>query len=983
MRDSKPISNQTEITLNEYQARFATIIKSTEPWQSPDGSTIHDRQVILTDGTSRVVKVDGQMGVTLFHNGKTSGIDKDFSHETRLMEQLTQPKQPKQPLIVILRINEIILDPKINTRDVDSDIVVEYKDAISGYGDTWQDHWNELPRITESNHLWSGFHTINAARLVFGDRGKIKCVIEGKNERDAYFLATKTNTQHGRRRTNAEKEIAVLRWLEDEEMCQWTDGHIADQCRVSGRFVGKCRLRTVQSQPAKRKFINAKGEIEWMHTTRIGKTSTPPAITPAAESPKSTDLEYQQIYDYTVAKADKAIRTYEEKQESLGLSKLPWYGEGGFFYYAKAEFEKQEKQFGYAHYNMTINQLSELTKLWESVTNAIKHNANWIKAVVQEVERKAEIEEKAKLRKTLLDEIIKLQIHQVSPLLPEQYRDEWRESKAGLKAAYPLYFSYSNRNNLPIEKLTEMKRTLLRMKKDLQENGIAKFLSDDYKERAAAHGELTQAYHKAKNAFNAHPLAEHMEFDDFDQEVEFHLELEESLLSPDYTSGLEVKDLRRLKHLWDKIAKGLEHNVSWVQKILGEAEEGKERVEATEAAQASMDAAKESFLENREALGLAEVSWEDFEERAIKEFKRRSADTLRSPSDQLVWSRVTPPAKLCYLGSLWNRLKQLTIPPAQDWVAEYADEVKRGERFGEVVSLQGQAQEIWREDLRGYVYWDAFKEAIAANIGRKLGEPITAAASVEELTEHIELWERALEELKAPADWVTALKESDQANQKAVDSVTEQEAAQPSDTELQNERALCGGHIAAAEHDFEQLKQKYRLQADFQDFYVYACEYFEEERNLDLSRYTQDLRSITRIAELRDMWKTVVDDLGSEPDWIKDFVNRFKTTEMDDPAENSEQPTPLQIEPLGPADSTPPETNKPQMEVADQQPSFNFKDLGWGTKGNIRGLARSSKSLLEEDDLPDDFKAILSNLLNMIVDFAESDELLKKILERD
>ena len=671
MRDSKPISNQTEITLNEYQARFATIIKSTEPWQSPDGSTTHDRQVILTDGTSRVVKVDGQMCVTLFH--------KDFSHQTRLMKQLTQPKQPKQPLIVTLRINEIILDPKINTRDVDSDIVVEYKDAISGYGNTWQDHWNELPRITESNHLWSGFHTINAARLVFGDRGKVKCVIEGKNERDAYFLATKTNTQHGRRRTNAEKEIAVLRWLEDEEMCQWTDGHIADQCRVSGRFVGKCRLRTVQSQPTKRKFINAKGEIEWMHTTRIGKTPTPPAITPAAESPKSTDLEYQQTYDHTVAKADEAIRTYEEKQESLGLSKLPWYGEGGFFYYAKAEFEKQEKQFGYAHYNMTINQLSEWAKLWESVTNAIKHNANWVKAVVQEEERKAEIEEKAKLRKQLLGEIMKLQIHQVSPLLPEQYKDEWKERKDGLKAAYPLYFSYSNRNNLPIETLEEMKGTLLRMKKDLQENGIAKFLSDDYKEWAAAHGELTQAYQKAQDAFNAHSLADLMEFDDFEQEAEFWLELEEGLLSPDFVGGLEVKDIRRYKHLWDKIAKGLEQNVSWVQKILGEAEEGKERLAATETAQASMEAAKESFLENREVLGLAAVSWEDFEARAIKEFKRRSADTLLSPADQLVGSPTTPPAKMAYLASQWNRLKQLTVPPAQGWIIEYAQEIARSE----------------------------------------------------------------------------------------------------------------------------------------------------------------------------------------------------------------------------------------------------------------------------------------------------------------
>ena len=95
------------------------------------------------------------------------------------------------------------------------------------------------------------------------------------------------------------------------------------------------------------------------------------------------------------------------------------------------------------------------------------------------------------------------------------------------------------------------------------------------------------------------------------------------------------------------------------------------------------------------------------------------------------------------------------------------------------------------------------------------------------------------------------------------------------------------------------------------------------------------------------------------------------------------QNTELQIEPLGPSDATPPEGGNPQMEVAvdDERPSINFKNLGWGTKGNIRSLARSSKSLLEEEDLPDYFKAILSNLLNTIVDLAGSDELLKKILE--
>ena len=64
----------------------------------------------------------------------------------------------------------------------------------------------------------------------------------------------------------------------------------------------------------------------------------------------------------------------------------------GFFYYAQAEFERQSKQLGYAYHQLSINQLSELVKLWESVTNAIKHNANWVKAVVRREEQKTERE---------------------------------------------------------------------------------------------------------------------------------------------------------------------------------------------------------------------------------------------------------------------------------------------------------------------------------------------------------------------------------------------------------------------------------------------------------------------------------------------------------------------------------------------------------------------------------------------------------------
>ena len=62
------------------------------------------------------------------------------------------------------------------------------------------------PRMTESGHLYSGFHTVTAAMREFGWEYQIDVIKEGKDWREAYFRATGMNGTHGRRRTNAEKE---------------------------------------------------------------------------------------------------------------------------------------------------------------------------------------------------------------------------------------------------------------------------------------------------------------------------------------------------------------------------------------------------------------------------------------------------------------------------------------------------------------------------------------------------------------------------------------------------------------------------------------------------------------------------------------------------------------------------------------------------------------------------------------------------------
>ena len=179
------------------------------------------------------------------------------------------------------------------------------------------------PRMTESGHLYSGFHTVTAAMREFGREYEINVIQEGKDWREAYFRATRMNATHGRRRTNAEKELAVRRWLEDDEMCQWTDGHIAKECLVSAPFVSKVArsLETISSRPTKRKFVDSDGEIQWQETKKIG-TNQPTAYNPKAQ----IQTDYKAYLSHRDAAHDK-WKAYCEQWESLLTGKISAFGQ--------------------------------------------------------------------------------------------------------------------------------------------------------------------------------------------------------------------------------------------------------------------------------------------------------------------------------------------------------------------------------------------------------------------------------------------------------------------------------------------------------------------------------------------------------------------------------------------------------------------------------------------------------------------------------
>lgn len=136
-------------------------------------------------------------------------------------------------------IKSIIIDHDLSARadGINPELVREYAGWIKGYGKDWQDIWRGIPIITESGHLWSGFHTIEAAKLVFGEKHIVTFKVNGKDRHDAYQLACGTNSTHGFNRTKAEERKAVLRWLEDERFWDWTNESIARKCSVSVKLV--------------------------------------------------------------------------------------------------------------------------------------------------------------------------------------------------------------------------------------------------------------------------------------------------------------------------------------------------------------------------------------------------------------------------------------------------------------------------------------------------------------------------------------------------------------------------------------------------------------------------------------------------------------------------------------------------------------------------------------------------------------------------
>jgi hypothetical protein len=130
--------------------------------------------------------------------------------------------------------------------------------------------------------LADGFHRYRAALAIKSKT--ISCDVRRGSKRDALLFSVSSNAAHGRRRSKADRRMAVTKLLEDKEWGKWSDREISRRCHVGHPFVGQLRneLAVTGSSSSERTYTTKHGTKAKMKTKNIGRKPKPakPKMTP-------------------------------------------------------------------------------------------------------------------------------------------------------------------------------------------------------------------------------------------------------------------------------------------------------------------------------------------------------------------------------------------------------------------------------------------------------------------------------------------------------------------------------------------------------------------------------------------------------------------------------------------------------------------------------------------------------------------------------
>lgn len=145
-----------------------------------------------------------------------------------------------------------------------------HNDRIAEYAESMKagDRFPPLTVFHDGEVYWlaDGFHRFYAAQ--HAGRKHIRCYVRQGGLRDAILYSVGANAKHGLARSQADKERAVLRLLNDEEWGQWSDREIAKRCHVDHKTVARIRKDASGEIPQIQRKVQRGGTV---YTQKVAK----------------------------------------------------------------------------------------------------------------------------------------------------------------------------------------------------------------------------------------------------------------------------------------------------------------------------------------------------------------------------------------------------------------------------------------------------------------------------------------------------------------------------------------------------------------------------------------------------------------------------------------------------------------------------------------------------------------------------------------
>jgi len=171
--------------------------------------------------------------------------------------------------------------------------VAIHEETVADYAEALKDGATFPPVVAFHDGVtyWlaDGFHRYHAHRRAGLD--VIEVDVQDGTLRDAILYSVGANTEHGLRRTNADKRKCIEMMLSDREWSAWADRDVARRCGVDHKTVANCRAslgnfpsEKPESDTVERTYRTKHGTKAKMNTRNIGRGKKP-KISPDARMP--------------------------------------------------------------------------------------------------------------------------------------------------------------------------------------------------------------------------------------------------------------------------------------------------------------------------------------------------------------------------------------------------------------------------------------------------------------------------------------------------------------------------------------------------------------------------------------------------------------------------------------------------------------------------------------------------------------------------